>query len=129
MTVMLDGECPTVEDVGRVARGGELVKLGSGVIERMRESRRVVETVLRRGDAVYGMTTGLGQDKRYRVTPERVEEFNRRLIESHRVGHGPAAPSDVVRATMLRMANGFAKATVGVRRVRRARSDRCSLAG
>jgi histidine ammonia-lyase len=81
----------------------------------MRESRRVVETVLRRGDAVYGMTTGLGQFKRYRVAPEAIEDFNRRLIESHRVGHGPVASSDVVRATMLRMANGFAKGTVGVR--------------
>jgi histidine ammonia-lyase len=115
MTIVLDGESLTIGDVGRVARDGELVALGGGVIERMRESRRVVETVLRRGDAVYGMTTGLGQDKRYRVTPEKIEDFNRRLIESHRVGQGPAAPSDVVRATMLRLANGFAKATVGVR--------------
>jgi histidine ammonia-lyase len=64
---------------------------------------------------VYGFTTGVGPRKRVRVEPGEVEEFNRRLIQSHRSGQGPDAPADVVRATMLRLANGFAKATTGVR--------------
>ena len=61
------------------------------------------------------MTTGLGQHKRHRIAPEQVELFNRQLIDNHRIGQGAFAPADVVRATMVRLANGFAKGTTGVR--------------
>jgi histidine ammonia-lyase len=81
----------------------------------MRLSRLKVERVLARDDAVYGMTTGLGQHKRYRLATADVPEFNRRLLDDHLIGHGPCVPDDVVRAMMLRLANGFAKGTVGVR--------------
>ena len=37
------------------------------------------------------------------------------LILNHRVGQGDLASDDVVRATLLRLANGFAKGTSGVR--------------
>jgi histidine ammonia-lyase len=84
-------------------------------MERMRQSRLKVERVLAADDAVYGMTTGLGQHKRYRVAAGDVSEFNRRLLENHLIGHGPCVPDEVVRGTMLRLANGFAKGTVGVR--------------
>jgi histidine ammonia-lyase len=117
MTVALDGESLTLADVLAVARGGEVVALAPGAIERMAESRGRVERVLGRQDAVYGMTTGLGQHKRHRIAAEQVELFNRQLIDSHRIGQGSPAPPDVVRATMLRLANGFAKGTTGVRPV------------
>src|SRR2546423_8625482 len=81
----------------------------------MDRARGIVERALDRGDVVYGFTTGVASRKRVRVEPGDVEEFNRRLIQSHRVGQGPDAPADVVRATMLRMANGFASGTTGIR--------------
>jgi hypothetical protein len=83
----------------------------------MAVSRARAELVVARADAVYGMTTGLGQHKRHRVDPAEMERFNAELIDSYRVGHGPLAPEDVVRATMLRLVNGFANGTVGVRPV------------
>jgi histidine ammonia-lyase len=115
MTVVLDGERLTIEALVAVARGGESVVLGDGVVERMAHSREVVVRVLEREDPVYGMTTGLGASKRHRVARERSADFSRELIESHRVGHGPPAAGEVVRGCMLRLANGFAKGTVGVR--------------
>jgi len=41
--------------------------------------------------------------------------FNRHLILNHRVGQGPPLPDEVVRAALLRIANGFASGTAGVR--------------
>ena len=115
MTVVLDGHSLRLDDVEGVARRGERVALAEAALERMRLSRERVQRVLDRGEAVYGLTTGLGQHKRHRVDPSEAERFNRRLIDTHRVGQGlPAAP-DVARATMLRLANGFARGTVGVR--------------
>jgi histidine ammonia-lyase len=115
MTVVIDGDSLCLEQVRRVARHGERVAISPVAIERMRQSRAAVERVLARDDAVYGMTTGLGQHKRHRVPAPDVAEFNRQLLENHLIGHGPPVAEDVVRATMLRLANGFAKGTVGVR--------------
>lgn len=115
MTVTLTGTGLTLEDVVRVARSSEPVELVSEAVERMREARAVVEAAVDRGDAVYGVTTGVASRKRVRVSADEAAEFNRRLIQSHRVGQGPAAPTDVVRAAMLRLANGFASGTTGVR--------------
>ncbi len=115
MSVIVDGEHLTLEQVVRVARGGERVELAPGTAERMARSREVVERALERDDAVYGMTTGLGASKRHRVAAPDSAAFNRALLESHRIGHGPPAPADAVRASMLRLLNGFAKGTTGVR--------------
>ena len=115
MTVTLTGTGLTLQDVVRVARSSETVELASEAVERMREARAVVEAAVDRGDAVYGVTTGVASRKRVRVSADEAAEFNRRLIQSHRVGQGPAAPTEVVRAAMLRLANGFASGTTGVR--------------
>jgi len=115
VTVVLTGNDLRLDEVVAVARGGEPVELAPEAIVRMRESRAIVDRALARGDVVYGFTTGVASRKRVPIEPRDVEEFNRRLIQSHRVGQGPEAPGDVVRATMLRMANGFATGTTGSR--------------
>jgi histidine ammonia-lyase len=115
MTVVLRGSGLTVADVVRVARDDEKVQLAPKALEHMAETRALVERVVERGDEVYGVTTGVGARKKHRVPPEEIPNFNRRLIENHRVGTGPDAPRDVVRAQMLRHANALAKGTSGVR--------------
>jgi len=115
MTVVLQGSGLTVADVVRVAREGAPVELSAESLERMRETRALVERVVSRGDEVYGVTTGVGARKKIRVPLEEIPAFNRRLIENHRVGTGPDAPPEVVRATMVRHANALAKGTSGVR--------------
>jgi histidine ammonia-lyase len=115
MTVVLSGLDLTIDEVVRVARGREPVELAAAAVERMRESRAVVERAVGRGDAVYGVTTGVASRKRVSVSADEIAAFNRRLLGSHRVGQGPLAPEDAVRAVMLRMANGFASGVTGVR--------------
>ena len=115
MTVTVTGGALTLDEVVRVARDGERVELAPEAVEQVRRGREVVERSVARGDAVYGLTTGIGVHKRESVRPPDLPEFNRRLILEHRVGQGAAAPEDVVRATTLRMANGFARGSSGVR--------------
>jgi histidine ammonia-lyase len=115
MTVVLTGDDLTVDDVLRVARNGEPTAFAPEALERMAASRAVVEQVLETDTAVYGMTTGVGVRKRVRVPREEVDDFNRTLILNHRIAQGDHAPDDVVSATLLRLANGLAKGTAGVR--------------
>lgn len=115
MTVVLTGASLTVDDVVRVARGGERVELADTAVGRMRETRSVVEAAIARGDPVYGLTTGVGAKKNAAVAAAEMEEHNRLLILNHRVGQGAPLPSDVVRAAVLRLANHFASGFPGVR--------------
>jgi histidine ammonia-lyase len=115
MTVVLTGNDLTLEQLVRVARCGETAKFSPDAVARMEVSRAVVERVLARDVPVYGLTTGVGARKRVRVRADEAEEFNRMLILNHRVGQGDFASDEVVRATLLRLANGFAKGTSGVR--------------
>ena len=58
MTVVLSGNGLAVADVVRVARDAEPVELAPEAVERMRETRALVDRVVERGDEVYGTTTG-----------------------------------------------------------------------
>jgi histidine ammonia-lyase len=115
MSVILDGEHLTLAEVVRVARGGERVEVAADALERVRAARAVVELAAEGADGVYGVTTGVGVRKRVRVGADDMDEYNRRLLRDHRMAAGPDAPREVVRAAMVRLANGFAKGTSGVR--------------
>ena len=92
-----------------VARGHRRVGLAAGAIERMRRARAVVASALEGEATVYGVSTGVGVRKRAAVRRDEQLAFNRRLIQNHLVGQGPLAPEDVVRATMLTLANVLAR--------------------
>jgi histidine ammonia-lyase len=115
MSVALDGRSLTVQQLVAVAREAARVELAPGAVERMLETRAVVERALERGDVVYGMTTGVGARKKVGVPAEEAEAFNRALLANHRVGAGPDAPPEVVRATMVRLLNALASGTPGAR--------------
>ena len=114
MSVLLTGLDLTLEEVVRVARGGEPVELAPAAIERMRASRDVVESALARGDSIYGFSTGVGMRKLFAIEDEQAH-FNRMLIRGHLIAQGPAAPADAVRATMLKLANSLAQGVTGAR--------------
>ena len=114
-TVTVDGSSLDVGAVVAVARAGARVEIAPAALARMAETRALVERVVLRGDSVYGLTTGVGVRKRVALAGEEIARFNRRIIAEHRTAQGREAPDDVVRATMLRLLNGFARGSSGVR--------------
>jgi histidine ammonia-lyase len=114
-TVIVDGSSLDVGAVVAVARAGARVEIAPEALARMAETRALVERVVLRGDSVYGLTTGVGVRKRVALAGEEIARFNRRIIAEHRTAQGGDAPPDVVRATMLRLLNGFARGSSGVR--------------
>lgn len=109
MGVVLTGATLTLEQVLEVARGSATVELEPAALERMRQARAVAERALAAGEAVYGLSTGVGVRKRAQVGPSEQGDFNTRLILNHLVGQGEEAPDEIVRATLLVLANGFAR--------------------
>jgi histidine ammonia-lyase len=81
----------------------------------MKRSREVIERALARGDAVYGVTRGVGALKTVGVDDDGQAAFNRALMVSHSVGYGPFAPAEFARAAMATRAAGLALGHAGVR--------------
>jgi histidine ammonia-lyase len=115
MTVVLTGDALTIDDVVRVAREAAKVEIDASALARMRETRTLVDRAVERGDVVYGTTTGVGARKKVAVPAGEIPAFNRALLANHVTATGAEAPVEVIRATMLRLANMLAKGTSGVR--------------
>ena len=85
------GEEPlTIEQVGRVARGGR-VELAPAALTRIRASRAVVDDALASGKAIYGLTTGVGHNKDVRLPDAELRASQMMLLMTHAGGVGPPA--------------------------------------
>jgi histidine ammonia-lyase len=115
MTVVLTGRDLLRADVVRVSREGERVELAPSVVDRMAAARLIVEERLAAGDQIYGSSTAAGVLKRTGLDSAESTAYSNRVVRQHLVGQGADAPPDVVRATMIRLANGFASGYPGVR--------------
>jgi histidine ammonia-lyase len=115
MTIMLNGSDLTVTQVVAAARHGETVAIAPGAIQAMRQAREVVQEVLKSGEPVYGLTTGVAERKSFLLDPAERRRFNHRLVLNHRMAQGDVAPPDVVRGAMVCLANSYAKGVTGVR--------------
>jgi histidine ammonia-lyase len=115
VAVIVTGRDLTPEEVVLVARSDEPVELAPDALERMAAARGIVDVALGSGQRVYGLTTGVGARRDVDVTPGEAAAFNRLLLLNHLVGQGPPWPDEVVRAALVRLVNGFASGTAGVR--------------
>jgi histidine ammonia-lyase len=114
MSVVLDGKSLTPEGVAAVARTGGSVQLsGEG---RARNEAAYVSTLgaAQRGDAIYGLSTGVGALKAAAIDPRETEEQQRRLLRSHTGGAGVPVTPELGRATLVVRANQLAAGGGGV---------------
>ena len=75
-------------------------------------ARAVVERTVDGPDGVNRVTRRRAQARGRRSRGD--GRYNHRLLHDHRIATRPDAPREVVRAAMVRLANGFAKGTPGV---------------
>lgn len=103
----LRGEDLTAAGLVSVARHGRPVALAPEGLARMVAARRIVEEKLSAGEAIYGLTTGLGNRVGHRLTPEVLAEFSRLTIRGRSNSVGPRAPREIVRAAMAARLNAL----------------------
>ena len=115
MTVVLTGRALDRGQLVAVARGHEPVELDANARARMIRTREIVRAALDRGDTVYGSNTAVGVLKRVGVAAGDADGYAGSMNRHHIVGQGPYAAEDIVRATMIRLANHFAEGSAGVR--------------
>ena len=115
MAVQLSGEGLTIEAIEQVARHNERLEYSQQGIENIEKCRKVVEGLVAKDIAIYGVTTGIGEFARIRISAEQSSELQRRIIYSHAAGTGKPIKEDVIRGMMMLRGNVLAKGYSGVR--------------
>lgn len=113
--VQIDGENLRLEDVEEVALRGAKVRISKKAIAKIKKCRKYVEEVIRCGETVYGLNTGVGKLCRVKIKADEIEKLQRNLILSHAISFGPIFSQEEIRAIMLLRANVLAKGNSGVR--------------
>jgi len=115
--VVLDGQSLGVAAVAAVARDRVAVALAPDARDRLTRVRAIVDGIVERHEAVYGITTGFGKLSDVAIPHDRLAELQVNLIRSHSVGVGPRLSEPEVRAIMLLRANVLARGCSGIRPV------------
>src|ERR1051325_1180650 len=128
MTIVLDGESLSIEELARIARDpsvrvdvdpstGEKVAKSEALIARAVDNYKKAWAAGEPAPTEYGVTTGFGEFKDKPIAPDDLEQLQRNLLLSHSVGAGDAVfPAEVIRAVLATRLNAFLQGHSGVRR-------------
>lgn len=111
-SVVLTGSDLTLDELVAVARGRALVELDSDALAAMTRARVVADRAIAEGTTAYGVTTGVGSRKTFRIDDP---GHDRLLVRQHVIAQGSPVAHEIVRATVLRLANALASATTAAR--------------
>ncbi|HEX2059117.1 MAG TPA: histidine ammonia-lyase [Thermoanaerobaculia bacterium] len=134
MSITLDGNSLTIEQLVRIAREGERVERDPATDAAVQRSEALIASVVgnyrsayEAGTAApseYGVTTGFGEFKDKPIAPDDLEQLQRNLLLSHSVGVGDNSdpddltnyyPPEVVRGALATRLNAFLRGHSGVR--------------
>lgn len=113
-TITLGGTV-TVEDVVAVARFGAKVAFSKEYRERVIRCRAHVDRFSREGRAVYGLTTGLGDNWKQFIPEKDRETIQRNNIYAHTGSVGDPIAEECTRAMMFVMLCHFGSGHTGIR--------------
>src|ERR1700736_3927724 len=111
----LSGSPLSLEEIAALAYGREAVQVAASARPRVLASRKVVEHIVTRDAAVYGVNTGFGKLADVRIPRAEIGALQLNLVRSHSCGIGPPLSEPEVRAMMLLRANVLAIGFSGVR--------------
>jgi len=114
--VVLDGATLTPAAVASIARDGAEVRLAPEAHARNDRAREAIVALLARGDDLYGVTTGVGALRAYRVPKNSRESYSLSLLRSHACGAGRPLEVQLVRAAMATRVNQIGAGGAGVAR-------------
>src|ERR1700744_3897278 len=97
-----------------IAREGAVAVLDPDARPRNDAARVALAQLLDRGGEVYGVTTGVGALRDFRIPDESREQYSLSLLRSHACGAGLPLPAQVVRAAMATRANQLGAGGAGV---------------
>ncbi len=111
----LHGQPLALTDIAAVAREGESVQVSASAKHRVLASRKIIEDIVERDEAVYGVTTGFGKLADVRIPRDELRDLQLNLVRSHSCGIGAPLSEPEVRAMLLLRANVLTLGFSGIR--------------
>ena len=111
----IDGRPVPLAQLNAIAFGNAPVELTSEARQRIQKSRDVIDQILKRGDVVYGISTGFGKLADVKIEPDALRQLQLNLVRSHACGAGKPLCIPEVRAMIFLRGNVLALGFSGVR--------------
>jgi histidine ammonia-lyase len=89
------------------------LRIGAADRQRIVRASELVDTIVARGDAAYGINTGFGLLAQTRIADDQLELLQRNLLLSHAAGIGEALPDGIVRLILALKINSLAQGLSG----------------
>jgi histidine ammonia-lyase len=112
--VTIDGSTLTCEDLVLLGKGSVRIELSPESIEKVKQSRLLLENILVENKVVYGVNTGFGKFARTVIAKEDLEQLQENLIRSHSAGVGEALSPERTRMLLALRINVLAKGHSGI---------------
>ncbi len=113
--MILDGFSLDLRSLSEELSEPSELRLGPEAIDRINDSRRLVDRVVQRDETVYGVNTGFGKLANTRIPADKLRELQLNLLRSHAAGVGPYFPEDIVRLILILKINSLARGYSGIR--------------
>jgi len=116
MSVVIDGETLTIDNVVEVARNKANVSVSSNSWRKINSCRDMLEEKISNHEVMYGITTGIGEFSEVTLDPSETKKFQKLLIYSHAAGIGKPMDTEIVRGAMCGRINVHSKGHSGGRK-------------
>lgn len=114
--LFINGNSLTIEEVGKVARREITdVRVDPAALERIDNSRKLVEQWVDEHKTIYGVTTGFGEFANVSISRDNIEHLQQNILRSHSAGVGERLSPEITRAMILLRANALTKGCSGIR--------------
>ncbi|GFH40383.1 histidine ammonia-lyase [Lactococcus insecticola] len=114
-TLTLDGFTLTIATLIAATHSHHVqVSLSATALEKAQKAHAIVQAAVHGDALIYGLNTGVGQNKDKKIAPDQMADFNRDLIYSHLVAVGDNVSELVARATLIIKLNAYLRACSGV---------------
>lgn len=111
----IDGNHLTLEDFVAVARHHEKVRIAEESIEKVHEANAYINSLVEKGDPVYGVNTGFGHLSELSINRCDTSKSQENLLLSHACGVGDVLDGESVRGMLLLRINALIKGYSGIR--------------
>lgn len=104
----------TCHDIERVARRGEHVGFTEEAMQRIKDSRGVVDRYVEESRIAYGITTGVGKLCNTIISSDQAQQLQTNISRSHACGIGDPLSEEETRSILLVRLNQFALGYSGI---------------
>ncbi|NWI54139.1 HUTH lyase, partial [Calyptomena viridis] len=112
--ISLDGNSLTTEDLVSLGKGLYKIKLTPEAEAKVKQSREVIERIVKEQTVVYGITTGFGKFARTVIPNSKLRELQVNLVRSHSAGVGKPLTPERSRMLLALRINVLAKGYSGI---------------